>query len=142
MHQQRVGQHLGEDDVGLVKKHHGLAETLARSQDLHDFFRAVARAESKFHLAVDDDVKARTRIALAEQDAARGHAHLRSGRSDALHLIRGQVAKKKQIPEKLLDLDGAGRHSVLWAQSLANSANVTRSGPFQPGWAPGSAHSS
>ena len=46
--QQRVGERLREDHVGLVHEHHGFAEGLALADDVDDLFGTLGRGESQF----------------------------------------------------------------------------------------------
>jgi hypothetical protein len=81
--QQRVGQRLGEDDVGLFHEHDGFAEALALLQDLDDLLAALLRGEGQLDLAVDQQVEAAAGVALVEQDVAFGGVDFAGRAGDA-----------------------------------------------------------
>src|SRR5574343_255953 len=64
--EQAVAQGLRRNDMGLVEKHHGLAEALPLLHHIDDLFGAAGRDEGKLHLPENDDMKAGARIALGK----------------------------------------------------------------------------
>jgi len=109
--QQGVGQGLGEDHVGLLEEHHRFAEARPGPRISTTFSAPSAAPERELHLAVDDHVEARAGLAAAEQDRARGRAHLRRARGNAVELGVGQLTEERDVLQELLDADRRGGHA-------------------------------
>ena len=103
--QQRVGQRLGEDDVGLLHEHDGFAEALALLHDLDDFLAALLRGEGQFDLAVNQQVETGAGVALVEQDVALAGVDLAGRAGNARNFLGRQPVEKRDVGQQRFDVD-------------------------------------
>ena len=106
MQQQRIGQRLGEDDVGLVHEHDGLAETLALLQDLDDLLAALLRGEGELDLTVHQQMETGAGVTLVEQDIALAGMDFTGRTGDARNFLGRQAVEERDVGKERFDVDG------------------------------------
>jgi hypothetical protein len=91
----RVGQGLGEDDIGLFHEHDGFAKALALGHDFDNLFAALRRGEGQLDLAIDQQMEASAGVALVKQDIALVGVDLAGRAGNAGDFFRASPLKRE-----------------------------------------------
>lgn len=132
MQQQRIGQRLRGNDIGLFHEHQRFAETVSGPDDFHHLFTALRRSERKFDLAIDDCMEADTRITPLKYNLAACDAHLGGPGRDAVQFRRRHLIEQREPGEKILHFDLACTHGCIFSVLARYNGTMFRTDAKHP----------